>query len=156
MVMAWQTLSSLLTGSDFAEGAFFALTTASARFVYNKVVQYDTTWESGGEAIEKDQLHRPREGANNIGTAGPLNRNGLWNEGGRVSRFANRIPGINAVAGMHDVFQITLDQMGGYLTRNIFNIPGMLPAAALTYGGLMTDPRAAVVLMTGSHRYNDH
>ena len=46
---------------------------------------------------------RPIEGADNIGVPGNLNANPAWDdEGGIFSRYAHRVPGINAVAGMHD------------------------------------------------------
>lgn len=48
----------------------------------------------------------------------------------------NAIPGINAVSGMHDVFQVRLDQFGGSFARNVLNVPGMPLAAGLTYGAL--------------------
>ena len=53
----------------------------------------------------------------------------------------NRIPGMNAIAGMHDVFQVRLDQFGGShfgsILRGGLNIPGMPVAAALTYPALL-------------------
>lgn len=72
----------------------------------------------------------------NIGTAGPVDPNSWWGEGGIVSRLANNIPGVNAVSGLHDVFQIRLDEMGGNIARNALNVPGMLPAAGVTYAAL--------------------
>jgi len=98
-------------------------------------------------------LPYPAEGKNNIGTqGGPVDPNGWFNEGGRVSRFANFIPGVNAVSGMHDMFQVTLDKWGGDWARNILNVPGMIPAAGITYGALMTDMRAAALYNTMSTR----
>ena len=47
------------------------------------------------------------------------------------SFFIKKISGINATAGMHDTFQIHLGCLRGTL-----NVPGMLPAAALTYPAL--------------------
>ena len=69
-----------------------------------------------------------------------------------MSRFANFIPGVNAVSGMHDMFQVTLDKWGGDWARNILNVPGMIPAAGITYGALMTDMRAAALYNTMSTR----
>ena len=43
----------------------------------------------------------------------------------------NRVPGVNAVAGLHDVFQVNLGGM-----RNILNVPGMPIAAIVTYAGM--------------------
>ena len=65
--------------------------------------------------------------ANNIGTqGGPPS---FWSEGGPLSESLNKFGGINAVAGLHDVFQINLK---GNL-RDILNVPGMPIAAAITY-----------------------
>ncbi len=117
--------------------------------MYSKMVPYDATLESGGEAVKKDPLQYPCKGCNNIGEqGGPLNPNGWLNEGGRISRVLNRIPGINAVAGMHDVFQVNIDKYMGSFARSSLNYPGMLPAAALSYSALMTDYGASVTYQT--------
>lgn len=58
----------------------------------------------------------------------------FFREGGVVSRAANRLFGINATGGVHDPYQNFLSHIGGNLARNVFNIPGMFGAAALTYG----------------------
>ena len=44
---------------------------------------------------------------------------------------------MNAIAGLHDVFQVRLDQFGGSMLRGGLNIPGMPVAAALTYPALL-------------------
>jgi len=107
----------------------------------------------------------PRENANNFGTAEKtLNPDGLFNEGGKISRFANRIRGLNAVAGLHDVLQVRLDQYGGSFARNFFNVPAMIPAAVITYGGLLSHtlsnilgsashPNASKNHVINAHRY---
>ncbi len=136
---------SELAGQGFEKGAMFAGITALARFTYNEIVSYDVTWEPGGEAVEKDPAAMPCYGCNNVGTAGKLNPDGLFNEGGRVSRAANHIPGVNATAGLHDVFQVKLDEWLGSIGREILNVPGMIPAAAITGAGLMSDPRAMML-----------
>jgi hypothetical protein len=75
---------------------------------------------------------------NNIGEANRVvNPDSLWGEGGRVSRVLNRVPGVNAVGGMHDIFQVRADQVGGAGLRGVLNVPGMPVAAALTYPALM-------------------
>ena len=47
---------------------------------------------------------------------------------------------MNAIAGLHDVFQVRLDQLGGdrfgSVLRNSLNFPGMPVAAGLTYPAL--------------------
>ena len=88
---------------------------SALRALYMKVVSYEATWKSGGDAINKNELTPPQEGVNNFGNAvwKPLkDRSGL-EEGALFSRVMNRVPGMNA--------------------------PGMLPAAALAYGALVSD-----------------
>lgn len=83
----------------------------------------------GGKAVEKDILDPPVKGANNIGEqGGRVNAQGrpvncgvfCLREGGGFSRALNRVPGINAVAGLHDVMQVNL---GDGLAREILNFP---------------------------------
>ena len=116
--------------------------------IYEDFVGYALDANPGGPAVEKGLTQSPVQGANNVGTqGGPLDPNCLFCEGGVVSRFANQIPGINAVAGMHDMFQIT---MGDSLARDVLNVPGMFVAAAITAGGFLGEmmnlvPRPTVV-----------
>jgi hypothetical protein len=137
---------SEMAGGKFMDGFMFAAIPVAARALYNDWVNYDTTWESGGDAVEKERYTYPVKGANNIGVQGDPNH---WaREGSFISRFANKIPGVNAVGGLHDVFQVNLDIFGGNFTRNVFNMPGMLPAAAITYSALVTDYSAVVNYQT--------
>lgn len=68
-----------------------------------------------------------------------------WTEGGRVSRFANRLPGVNATAGLHDMMQRQLQISFGSVVEATLLVPTMLPAAAITYGGLMANPSAMMI-----------
>lgn len=130
--------SSFAQGGN-REGALLsmglAVTGLVASSIYQKVVRYEIDPRAGGDAVNKDpSVDMPVKGANNIGTAGEVDPNSIWGEGGYVSRFANRLPlGINAVGGMHDVFQIRLEEWGGQFARNLFNVPGMAVAAMITY-----------------------
>ena len=74
-----------------------------------------------------------------------VDTNGLFNEGGVVSRMANHIPGVNAVAGLHDVFQINLN---GW-SRNALNVPGMFVAAPITGAALMHGSPAVALSCSG-------
>ena len=149
---------SELAGQGFERGAMFAGITAFARYTYNELVQYDAKWEPGKEAVRKEPYDMPIEDKINIGTqGGALNPDGLFNEGGRISRLLNTIPGTNATAGVHDVFQVKIDIFFGKgdvgaLMRNVLNVPGMIPAAALSYGALMCDTRAMILYSIGKHR----
>lgn len=144
---------SAAEGGDWKTGALFAFGFSTAAYAYNSAVRYGTVWNPGGDAVNKKWDTYPVEGANNIGTqGGPVDPDGWFNEGGRVSRFANYIPGVNAVSGLHDVFQVTLDRWGGDWARNILNVPGMIPAAGITYGALMTDMQAVYSTMSARGR----
>ena len=149
---------SELGGGNFSEGAILAGSAAFGRFMYNEIVGFDADWNPGGEAQAKDRLTMPYKGVNNIGVqGGPVDPEGLFNEGGSVSRGANYIPGVNATGGMHDVFQVKLDEffggkaLGSFM-RSTLNVPAMLPAAALSYGALMADPRTMILYSIGSRR----
>lgn len=129
-------------GGEFRQGFMFAGGAASFSWGYQEIVKYGATWESGGAARGKYRYDMPIAGANNFGVAVTrLDPGSFWNEGGSLSRFMNRIPGMNAIAGMHDVFQVRLDQFGGShfgsILRGGLNIPGMPVAAALTYPALL-------------------
>jgi len=94
----------------------------------------------------------PNQYRNNIGFQGDPGNPNQWfkpdgsfdfREGGALSTTANKIPGINAVAGMHDVFQVTLGEIGDS-ARSYLNIPGMLVAAPVTAAALLSDPNALI------------
>jgi hypothetical protein len=133
-------------GAGIAEGAVtggaMAAVFAGADALYKKVVTFDGGIESSPEwgpgtdpTSAKGPYDLPRYGVNNVGEQGAgLGGNGWTDlrEGGRWSTIGNQIPGINAVAGLHDTFQINLGAFRGAL-----NYPGMPVAAAVTYAGLL-------------------
>lgn len=47
---------------------------------------------------------------------------------------------MNAIADMHDVYQVRLEQWGGVWARNILNAPGMLSAAGIIWMGMRDSP----------------
>ena len=51
--------------------------------------------------------------------------------------FLNKIGGVNAVAGLHDTFQINLTD--NFYIRDILNVPGMPIVAAITYASLYSN-----------------
>jgi hypothetical protein len=94
----------------------------------------------------------PNEGANNFAESRRVvDPSTFTGEGGRLSRFMNRIPGMNAIAGMHDVFQVRLDMLGGdhfgSVLRSSLNYPGMPLAAGLTYPALFDGVPSVAVAM---------
>jgi hypothetical protein len=138
-------LSGQYQGGDFSRGFQTGFLTGSGAWAYEQIVNYGATWQSGGEAVPKYKYDYPVAGANNIGTVTRTIDSSAWfSEGGIVSRALNVVPGVNAVAGMHDVFQVQLSQWGelagaGDLARNVFNVPGMPVAAVMTTPALF-DP----------------
>jgi RHS repeat-associated protein len=126
--------SSEALGGSFRDGFYFTFFASAAHSIYQSVVRYRATWASGGDAVEKTANQRPVEAANNFGTQGqPVDRAGFWGEGGKLSRFANRIPGMNAIAGMHD--EIVTHISGAW--RGVLNVPMMVPAVATTLPALV-------------------
>ena len=127
---------SVVSGGKFANGAktfAFIRMLQEAPGFYKKHVRYDVDLGPGGAAVQKGVLSSPVEGANNIGIQGDPINDPCWAcEGSGMSNMLNAIPGVNAVAGMHDYFQVS---MGENITRDILNVPGMPVAAAITYGG---------------------
>ena len=137
-------LGSEIMGGHFRDGFKMGAITGGARYMYNKIVNYDVTWESGGEAVKKNPLSMPQKGDMNFGVARdtPLDSRTFWEEGGAAAQIANKIPGMNSLAGLHDVFQVDFDLMQGTedgLFRSIGNVPAMVPAAIISYGALATD-----------------
>ncbi len=128
-------------GGEFGEGFAYSGVAATFGYTYDRIVNYGATWGSGGPAQGKQRFDMPIEGANNFAESRPVVDAGTFTgEGGRLSRFMNRVPGMNAIAGMHDVFQVRIDQLGGdrfgSFLRSSLNFPGMPVAAGLTYPAL--------------------
>ncbi|MEO7386406.1 MAG: FG-GAP-like repeat-containing protein [Gammaproteobacteria bacterium] len=139
-------------GGEFRDGLAYSGGAATFGFAYDRLVNYSPTWASGGPAQGKQRFDMPIEGANNFAESRRvIDPTTFSGEGGRLSRFINRIPGMNAIAGMHDVFQVRIDQLGGdrfgSILRNSMNYPGMPVAAALTYPGLFDGVPAIAVAM---------
>ncbi|MFZ3254258.1 MAG: RHS repeat-associated core domain-containing protein, partial [Syntrophales bacterium] len=147
---------SELGGGDFRDGAIFAGVTAFAAYGYNKITGFNARWEKGEGYQQKGRFTLPNDPTLcHIGIQGAALTGNFWNdfllEGGWLSRTTNYIAGFNATGVQHDVLQIKLDElfggqgMGDFM-RSTLNIPNMIPAAALTYAGLLADPRALILL----------
>ncbi len=146
---------SELAGQGFEKGAVFAGVAALARYAYNGFTGHDVRWEKGEGYESKDRFSLPGDPTFcHIGEQGtPLN-GGFWHdfalEGGWMSKTFNYIPGVNATGVFHDVLQIKLDEffgsqaLGGFM-RGVLNVPNMIPAAGVTTGSLLADPRAMIM-----------
>ena len=137
-------VGSEIMGGRFKDGFKMGAVTAGARLFYNRTVGYDVTLEGGDKAVMKDPLTMPKQGDMNFGIARrtPLDARTFWEEGGTLSRAANKIPGMNSLAGIHDVFQVDFDLMQGTqdgLLRTLGNVPAMVPAAVINYTALASD-----------------
>ncbi|MBT8420276.1 MAG: hypothetical protein KJO08_05370 [Gammaproteobacteria bacterium] len=141
-------VTTRLQGGKFMDGFTLSGLTAGLRYVYNQTVGYDATLKSGGPARPKLKSMIVHEGANNVGlgTAGTIDPNAWFHEGGIVSRIANQVPGINAVAGLHDTILHGIDSRFGQTMMSIFNVPTMPLAAALTYPATMANGVGIAVL----------
>ncbi len=144
--------TATIGGGEFREGFAYSAGAASFGYAYNRIVHYGATWAPGGAAQGKERFAMPVEGANNFAESrGVIDPATFAGEGGRLSRFMNRIPGMNAVAGLHDVFQVRLDLLGGdrfgQALRGTLNFPGMPVAAGLTYPALFDGVPALAVAM---------
>ena len=141
-----------LGGGEFRRGFAFSAGAATFAYAYDRVVSYNATWGPGGAAQGKQRYDMPIEGANNLAESrATIDPTTFTGEGGRLSRFMNRIPGMNAIAGLHDVFQVRLDLFGGdrfgSVLRSSLSFPGMPVAAGLTYPALFDGvPSVAVAL----------
>lgn len=149
-------MSTELQGGDFRSGFDISGVTSLSRYFYNNFVAYDVEWCAGGDAVVKGRFTRPVQHANNIGeVTASINKDQWLTEGGRISRALNQVPGVNAVAGWHDVQKIFLDIDKPGMIRYVVNYPGMLPAAAITYSALLSGvPSTAIALSRLAERNN--
>jgi RHS repeat-associated protein len=137
--------SAAAQGGEFKQGALFSGISSGAEYAYDEIVQWSdglkhpSEWRRGKGSVLKGPNDKPIHGIKNIGTqgkAGFLTRLlGMQEKGGWFTYVANWIPGVNAVAAMHDTFQIPFEDGG--LARGLINVPGMGVAAGITYPALM-------------------
>lgn len=114
---------------------------AAFGYAYDQIVNYSATWAPGGAAQSKQRYDLPNAGTNNFGESRlDINPTSFSGEGGNLSRLMNRVPSMNAIAALHDTWEVRLDLLGGdrfgTILRNSMNLPGMPVAAALTYPAL--------------------
>jgi hypothetical protein len=125
---------NLMKKENFFKGFESAATSFASQNLYKYIVGYKVDPAPGGPAAPKGPNDRPVEGANNVGFQGNKGYS-KFNEGEALSNAFNKIPGINAIAGMHDLFQINLPDKF-FIRDHILNIPGMPVAAVMTYSAL--------------------
>lgn len=127
-------IQSILLASAIGSTTAIALNSA-----YYGMVDYNATFQPGGEALRKDvSTTMPVEGANNVGLVTSEPGSCFLCEGAPVSRAVNRIPGISATSGFHDALLVRLELAGiSQLGIAALNAPTMLPSAAFSYGVLL-------------------
>ncbi|MBK8186090.1 MAG: RHS repeat-associated core domain-containing protein [Cellvibrio sp.] len=136
-------VSAEIYGGSFEEGFKLSFAVSMMRYTYNKAMNYDLTWKQGKGLATPDGTYDESLGVpeNNqvFGTNEPLNVSGesnFWKQGGKLSNFANKVPGMNSLARLHDLFQINLGGPDSWV-RTWLNVPGMFVAAGINYGGLI-------------------
>ena len=143
--------SGAVTGAGCEKGATTAAVLSTAGEAYQSLVGYAANAGPGenrfgtkldgsstGNGTYEDneitgqQLPSDR-GMNVIG----LNKPGsVLSQGGTVSRALNQVPFVNATAGLHDyIFNANQD-----LNFTLWNVPTMLPAAALAIPAALNNP----------------
>ena len=112
-------LSAGITSGIFAAGY------ASARDYYRRIVRFEPDPLPGGEHVRKDESGTPVAGTNNVGF---VNCQGILCEGQLISRIMNKIPILNATAGLHDSWFLGISD----IRFTFFNWPTMPPAFAIS------------------------
>lgn len=131
-------VTNKMMGGSFDDGFNSGLVAGTANYIYTSAVKYEMTLAPGGKAVPKTLNSEPSSIANNIGCQdGPCHLFGInFQEGSTASRILNMLPGVNGVAGLHDVFQINMSGQPALFflsQRSIFNIPYMVPAAGFSF-----------------------
>jgi len=141
-------------GGSWNQGVKMAGAFAMVNYGYDRIVGFNPVWKGGDRAVGKKNMDPPLKGRINVGMVTKnVDPNAMWTEGGIVSLAANKIPGVNAVAGLHDQFQRGLQTAFGVGARNniLLNVGGMGIAAGVTYSGLVGNNPAFFALMVNAN-----
>ena len=141
-----------LQGGSFADAAWYSLKTNLALESFRGFVGWEPSLRSGQDQAPGVTYECGVIGSNCyvlgtdrgiplawkdtdvIGLNQPLNGvNDFFKQGGPLGRFLNQLPGLNAVAQLHD----TIFNRWGWDLNLLTNVGTMLPAAFLTYGALV-------------------
>jgi RHS repeat-associated protein len=144
--------SSDMNGGSFKEGFRLSVALSVVRLYYNKIMKYDVTWK-GGEYTTKDGLYDEAYGVPEYQQVFGTNDQKLignfwkdfWKQGGALSNAANKVPGMNSLARLHDQYQIGFGSPDGWM-RTWLNVPAMIPATLASYGALIETIPAYSVL----------
>jgi RHS repeat-associated protein len=152
-------VSAKLQGGSFEKGFMMSAASTAANMGYKEMVGRDIN-PGPGENRPGDPFYAPDadtgqqlpwdENRNVVGF-NEGNPDRAFAQGGWGSRALNLVPGINATAGLHD-YWFNMPDHPEFTTFN--NVATMLPAAAVTYGGMM-EGAPAVSAVTRPHRRVD-
>lgn len=147
---------SAVTGGDFVTGALTAFGTSGAAYSYKSMLSYNPDPEPGKDLPDgvydtNKNGGRPPEGYKVLGLNKPL-AGEFWEDfgkqGGAVSVLTD-VPGLNAVAGLHDYWM----NQPGMPFNFVTNVGTMLPAAAVTYGALAGGHLAPLTVQMTNMRF---
>ena len=150
-------VASDIEGGSFEKGALLAGSLAAAGEIYEDIVSEPADAAPGGPAVEKSSTEGGVGGANNWGLGSPIpvpQRTSWWPilEGSPISNFMNQIPGMDAVATLHDNIMAWIQTNSSNAGFDIINVPAMLPAAAITTGALAGQyPGIEIGIATSDH-----
>jgi hypothetical protein len=163
-------IAAEIQGGGFWDGFWAAAGSSVAQSIYEFTLNnappecvdcsgFKGTWASGGDAISKGPGTACNAGIcsvydNNIGFSGDAK----WSlikfgkEGSAFMNGVNRVPGMNAMAAMHDIWM-----SGGMnkILQGIIIVPSIIPAMAITYANLI-GPSASVTMTVGLDAYPRH
>lgn len=158
-------LSAKIAGGSFIKGAEMSVAAFALNNLYQEMTNESPQWQAGdGGVVYKPDGPTPYNsqdfdlfgGANVppkgmeylMGTQVPQQYGFCLNEGCPLMEALDSYPGMNALATLHDVWAASATQfLGGsstlyYLT---LDVPSMLPAAAISYGALLSTPLGAAM-----------
>lgn len=164
--------SSVAQGGNsesFMRGFGMAGVGVAAQSIYKSYTNYDSSWKRGsglptdakgveGRYDEVWPLPKKVYDANVSGfnnteafKVGASWSDHLLRQGGPVSNAVNMWPGGHAISVMHEGFQMHIGALGD-CTREVFNLPGMVVSAGVTYPALMTSTPGAMIGVNNSLR----
>ncbi|MCL2761515.1 MAG: RHS repeat-associated core domain-containing protein, partial [Desulfuromonadales bacterium] len=151
--VAGGTLSAA-EGGDWETGALYAFGTSASAYAYNAMLKYNPDPGPGenipgGEYNAKVNGGRPPQGANVFGLNKPLTGDfwaDFFKQGGALSKVANYVPGLNAVAAIHDFW------MNNMTFNWATNAGTMVLAAPLTYSALAIQITPTTIQMMNRRR----
>lgn len=137
-----------IQGRSFIRGFATTFVASASRFLYNHWMNGDVDGRPGTKADPEskgdngvpvyDKVNR--RWPNQVGNQMENDKTKFSYEGKELSRFLNAIPGINAIAVVHDNIQVRSDGWFFNGARSALNFPMMLPAYFFAYTAMKSGP----------------